>query len=57
MLLQIQYVIREYKDKGNQCQPQIFHINVNWDFTLNADDYLKCFRLWHGNGSNLRVPL
>lgn len=57
MLRQIQSGIREDKDKGNQCQQQIFHINVNWDFTLNADDYLKCFRLWHGNGSKLRVPL
>lgn len=53
MLLQIQYVIREYKDKVNQCQPQIFHVNVNWDFPRNADNYLKCFRLWHGNGSRL----
>lgn len=53
MLLQIQYVIREYKDKGNQCQPQIFHVNANWDFPRNADNHLKCFRLWHGNGSGL----
>lgn len=53
MLLQIQYVIREYKDKGNQCQPQIFHVNVNLDFNQIADNYLKCFRSWHGNGSRL----
>lgn len=53
MLLQIQYVISKYKDKENQCQPQIFHVNINWIIHRIAGNYLKCFRLWHGNGSTL----
>lgn len=43
MLLQIQYVISKYKDKENQCQPQIFHVNANWDFPRNCGQLSEMF--------------